>query len=124
MVMSGQVLESCVACLRSFSALMRISAALPRSASDIMATELLPHKRWGRALAHLKCSKACAAQAAYCWQATRKRTVSTGQSAVAGFWPETQSEALQRSAVRISIGRPSLKPLALQTSAAAVAQSG
>src|SRR5665213_1865151 len=36
MVMPGHVLESWTACLRSFSAIMRISAALLRSASDIM----------------------------------------------------------------------------------------
>src|ERR1700730_15414534 len=34
MVMVGQVVESWVACLRSFSALIRMSAALLRSASD------------------------------------------------------------------------------------------
>src|SRR5262249_34368433 len=36
MVMSGQVLVSWTACLRSFSALMRMSAAFLRSASDSM----------------------------------------------------------------------------------------
>src|SRR6266540_7139321 len=36
MGMSGQVLESWTACLRSFSALMRMSAAFLRSASDSM----------------------------------------------------------------------------------------
>src|SRR4029077_20129559 len=38
MVMSGQVFESWTACLRSFSALIRISAAFLRSASDSMMT--------------------------------------------------------------------------------------
>src|SRR6266704_1992614 len=36
MVMSGQVFDSCVACLRSFSACIRMSAAFFRSASDSM----------------------------------------------------------------------------------------
>ena len=36
MVMSGQVFESWTACLRSFSALIRMSAAFLRSASDSM----------------------------------------------------------------------------------------
>src|SRR5271169_188001 len=113
---------------------MRISAALLRSASEIMATELLPLERLGRALAHLSESKTAMQQTAgaaaglfltgYCWQATRRSTVSTGQSAVVGLWPDTQSDALQRSAVRMSIGRPSPKPLALQTLVAALAQSG
>src|ERR1700722_16574000 len=39
MVIAGQVLESWTASLRSFSAAMRISAALLRSTSDIMAAE-------------------------------------------------------------------------------------
>jgi hypothetical protein len=41
MVMSGQVLESCTACLRAFSAATRISAALSRSVFDIMALSSL-----------------------------------------------------------------------------------
>src|SRR5262249_29297072 len=40
MVMSGHVVESCVACLRSFSAFVRMSAALRRSASDSIGKPL------------------------------------------------------------------------------------
>src|ERR1700744_1006982 len=41
MLMSGQVLDNCTACLRAFSAAMRMSAALLRSASDIISASFL-----------------------------------------------------------------------------------
>src|SRR5690349_20578754 len=41
MVMPGQVFDNCTACLRSCAAATRISAALLRSASDIMANSFV-----------------------------------------------------------------------------------
>lgn len=72
------------------------------------------------AVAHWRGSKAWQAY----WHAARKTTVSFGQSPPVGAWPETHSEALHFSAVRMSTGSPDLKPLARQALVTAGAQSG
>src|SRR5271170_5615188 len=105
MVMSGQVLVSWTACLRSFSAFIKISAALLRSASDIMTAATPPNAEDRLSIF----GKARRAQsAAFYWQAARNSVVSTGQSAVAGGGPETHNDAVHFSAVRTSSGWPAL----------------
>src|SRR5215469_12556196 len=112
MVMPGQVLENCTACLRSFSAATRISAALLRSASDIIAVNsfagwteqseahavtLKTSIAWARRSAPLRTLPASAGRGnewnfswlsdlkerGDYWQAARNTTVSTGHSALA-----------------------------------------
>src|SRR5215831_1490858 len=60
MVMSGQVLVSWTACLRSFSALMRMSAAFLRSASDSMIDGPLIVSDGSLAPLYGACDDACA----------------------------------------------------------------
>src|SRR6516165_5785030 len=62
MVMPGQVLDNCTACLRSFSAATRISAAFLRSASDIMMVI-----RWRTPARHGRtcCGHPCLVQRAF-----------------------------------------------------------
>src|SRR5215472_3773136 len=101
MVMPGQVFDSWVACLRSFSAVMRISAALLRSAADIMGGSLFDQ-----------------------WQAAASTTVSVGHSPADGGRPDHTTAGGQFSDERTSTGSPAVKPLPRQTLVAATRQSG
>src|SRR5689334_10929579 len=136
MVMPGQVFDSWTACLRSFAAVTRISAALLRSASDIMTgyprkLVVMPALVAGIPIMqaqHQENEMAGTSQKAKprgYWQAARSTTVSTGHSALAERWPCpcSHSDALHFSAVRTSSGWPSEKPLPLQALTAALAQS-
>src|SRR5580698_6886408 len=102
MVMPGQVLDSWTACLRSFSAVMRISAALRRSASDIIGGKPLSDQS----------------------HAAINTTVSSGHSPVDGWRPDIQTEGGQFSDDCTLIGCPSPNPFARQALVAAIVQSG
>src|SRR5690349_1966074 len=124
MPMSGQVLDNCTACLRAFSAAMRMSAALLRSASDIMAANVSFWVSGNGLPVDEDCgSEGCCDEAnreAGYWH-TARVTTDSGEHRTVGIWPACGGLGSQREAVRTSSGVPPAKPLARQPLVAAAA---